>query len=219
MFRAHQLHLPDEVRLFQYLAPPIYDGEDALVFDGQASPSMSTYARSYLFRQRWLEIFVTFDAELRLLPDPDDPFPFVCNCDLTTPYLVRGTDGYTIDLFLDVLVAADGRTYQIRDREEFEEAATTGSIPLSWYQAVQRDLAWLINLLDTNQFLPMLQHMAAFPTQHPHTALSTLERYAQPATAFPDLRTHAFATTDLVPDWPTASPTTGTKQSMRPFGG
>ena len=98
MFQAHQLHLPDEVRVFQYVAQPTYQGSEALVFDGCVHPTMPIYARSYLFRQRWLELFLTFDAELRVRPDSNALFPFVCNCDLTTPYLVQGTEGYTLSL-------------------------------------------------------------------------------------------------------------------------
>jgi hypothetical protein len=199
MFHAHQLHLPNDLRVFHYLTRPVYQGPEALVFDGRASLDAPIFARSYLFRQRWLEIFLTFDHHLHLRADTEDSFPFVFNCDLSTPYVVSDDHGYTIDLFVDVLVAADASTHQIRDRAAFDQAAQTNCIPRSWCDAVERELAWLVHLLDTQQFLPMLNRLTPLPSRTPEQMLSVLEAGVLTEDSFPDLTTYPFATTALLP--------------------
>jgi hypothetical protein len=196
VFHAYQLHLPDDLRIFHYLSQPVYDGPEALVFDGRLSLESSLFARSYLFRQHWLEIFITFDDHLHFRPDTADAFPFVFNCDLTTPYVVFENQGYTVDLYLDLLVAADGTTYQIRDRAAFDAAQSNG-IPRSWCDAVERETAWLVDLLDTQQFLPMLNRLAPFPQSISEQMLSTFEAGNITDDRFPDLTSYQFVSSTL----------------------
>ena len=41
---------------------------------------------------------------------------------MTTPHYLHGGAIYTTDLYLDVLILADGKSYQLVDVEEFEQA-------------------------------------------------------------------------------------------------
>ncbi len=147
---------------------------EVMVFDGLLSLTEPIQCRSYLFFQRWLEIFVTFDANLALLPDPTSAFPYAFNCDITTPYHRVGQHLFTTDLGLDVVVAADGATYQGKDADEFEQWYTQGAFGVGWYTAAQRELTALIQLLETHQFIQFLTDIAPFPTQGADVPLSTL---------------------------------------------
>jgi len=159
--------------VFRYLAEPTFRGPEALVFDGFVGDDAPVACRSYLFFTRWLEIFVTFDAHLRPLADATAPFPFAFNCDLTTPYYQVGQLLFTTDLCVDILVAADGRSYQVKDTAEYEHWYRDGAFGQGWYDGVQRELAALTALLETNQFLPFLHAIAPFPAHWPTSQLST----------------------------------------------
>ncbi len=176
MFTAYQLHLPSDLRVFQYLVEPTYSGANALVLDGLLGDTEQIVCRSYLFFERWLEIFVTFDDRLALCTDARAPFPFAFNCDLTTPYYRVADRLFTTDLAVDVLVAADGMTYQVKDVGEFEAWYRQGAFGSDWYEGVKRELAALTQLLETNQFLNFLNAIAPFPTQRPVTQLSSMDR-------------------------------------------
>jgi hypothetical protein len=180
---AYQLHLPDDLRIFHYGAPPIAETADVLVFEGW-SDDRSAICRSYLFFNRWLEVFVTFDASFNLRPDPDYLFPFAFNCDITTPYHRVGKRLYTTDLCLDLLVAADGRSYHIEDRDELEDWHQSGVISTAGYKAALREQDSLLNLFTTGRFLDLLTAIAPFPTAPPRAHLSTMERLDRKSAGF-----------------------------------
>jgi hypothetical protein len=184
MFTAYQLHLPSEVRCFHYHVPPSYVGAEAIVFDGFLSPSEPIACRSYLFFNRWLEVFITFDEHLALAADPTHPFPFAFNCDITTPYYRVDHHLFTTDLCIDILVAPDGRTYQVEDTDEFTQWYAHGAFGAAWYVAAQREVAAVTELLDTQQFVAFLNAIAPFPTHRPRAQLSTMEQPDLAATPF-----------------------------------
>ncbi len=184
MFTAYQLHLPSDLRVFQYTVEPTYIGSDAVVFDGLLGDSEEMVCRSYLFFARWLEIFITFDDHLALRADPCATFPFAFNCDLTTPYHRVEDRLYTTDLAVDVLVAPDGRTYHVKDGVEFEAGYRQGAFGPGWYESVRRELRALTQLLETNQFLRFLNDIAPFPTKRPVAPLSIMDRAGLETAAF-----------------------------------
>lgn len=184
MLTAYQLHLPSDLRVFQYMVEPTYHGADAVVFDGLLADSEQIVCRSYLFFERWLEIFVTFDDRLALRADPVATFPFAFNCDLTTPYHRVDDRLFTTDLSVDVLVAADGMTYQVKDVAEFEAWYSRGAFGSGWYKNVRRELAALTQLLETNQFLRFLNDIAPFPVESPRAPLSVMDRAALETAGF-----------------------------------
>ena len=184
MFTAYQLHLPSDVRIFRYTATPTVITPGAMVFDGVLTETKRIVCRSYLFFARWLEIFVTFDEHLTLHADRTTLFPFAFNCDLTTPYHHVGNRLFTTDLCVDVLVAPDGGTYQLKDTDEFEERYMQGAFGRIWYDGVQRELAGLTRRLESKQFLSFLNDIAPFPTEHPTTQLSTMEHHDLATTTF-----------------------------------
>jgi len=163
-----------------------YSGADALVFDGLVGDEAPVACRSYLYFNRWLEIFVTFDDRLVPAGDSTASFPFAFNWDITTPYYRVGDQLFTTDLCVDSLVAADGRRYQVKDTDEYELWYRQGAFGRTWYRGVQQELAALTKMLETESFLPWLIDLVPFPSHRPPTPLSTRAHQQFASSTFAD---------------------------------
>ena len=83
--------------------------------------------RHYGFASRWLAVNLTTDyagrpADLAYL----DVFPHTAKCHIATPMLRDGDTCWQTDLWLDVLVKANGRDHLVEDRDEFAGAREQG---------------------------------------------------------------------------------------------
>ena len=173
----YQLHLPSEVRIFQHHFEPISVCPHAVVMDSVTiNNGASTYCRGYYFLDRWLSVFVTFDEYLKLKPDSDHAFPFAFNCDITTPHYRDGDSIFTTDLYIDVLVADDGFTYQVEDMEDFQQAYARGLFGKGWYENARRELDWLISILNQQRFLDFLNQVTALPDSGSTNILPPMQR-------------------------------------------
>jgi len=165
----YQLHLPSEVRIFKYNSEPTHADSHAVVMDSVAiEDDTATYCRGYYFLDRWLSVFITFDERLELKADASHTFPFAFNCDITTPHYYQDDSVFTTDLYVDILVGTDGRTYQIEDVEDFQQAFALGVFGKGWYDNAKRGLDWLIGLLEHGQFVNFLNEVDPFPDTKPN---------------------------------------------------
>ena len=121
------------------------------------------YCRGYYFLDRWLSVFVTFDEQLELREDSDHSLPFAFNCDITTPHYRRGNSIFTCDLYIDILVRADGATYQLEDLEDFQKAFASELFGRTWFDNARREMDWLVDLVESSGFPDFLNEVAPFP--------------------------------------------------------
>lgn len=120
----HNLHLPDEVRVFAVPVGAVRRWDDeTLVYDVRV-PSGGVL-RHYSFYRRWFEVNCSLGADGRFVTEPG-PIDWSFNGDVCSPCFSRGAAVYNVDLLLDVLVAPDGREHAVKDREEFERAVACG---------------------------------------------------------------------------------------------
>ena len=173
--RLHQLHLPDEVRVFNSTRVEADPSSQALVLDSvYGDDNGVAYGRCYCFLNRWLSVFVTFDKELQLHQNCYGDFTFAFNCDVTTPHLLDGSAVFTTDLFIDVLVAVDGETYLVKDIDEHDDGFSQGLFGPSWQIGAKNELRRLVDELKRGEFLGILQSIAPFPT-----SFEGIERYSR----------------------------------------
>ncbi len=173
--KLYQYHLPSEVRIFHFDGAPAFISPDAIVFDTVTSDPVPVYGRSYLFRERWLQVFMTIDAKLALKPDRGS-FPFVFNCDITTPHYVDDDNIYTTDLCIDLLVAANGRDYRIKDIDIFENMHSMNHFGKTWFDKAKSEAALLVDLLESGKFINHLNDVAPFPLKPTEKTASTMQR-------------------------------------------
>ena len=169
----YQMHLPSKewplghVRRFEHPGRPVHVGSNAIVVDTLSVwEGRHAYGRYYGFLDRWLSVFVTFDInDLSLTSYTKSEFPFAFNCDMTTPHYVHGGAIYTTDLLLDVLVLADGRSYQLVDVEEFEQAHAQDVFGHAWYDGAKREADRVIREVESGLFIDTLREVAPSPPQ------------------------------------------------------
>lgn len=120
---------PDEPYVREFRLPP----HNVLRLDGSAfvceSESEGVVLRHYAFADEWFKVNLTLDragapVETPALEGIRPPFAF--NCDVATPMLSTPSAVYAVDLFLDVLVRADGFAHEVVDLDEFEAATAAG---------------------------------------------------------------------------------------------
>ena len=164
------------VSRWRYQGPPVHVGPNAIVIDALAVwKGWLGYGRYYGFLDRWLSVFVTFDTrDFSLTSYPGDDFPFAFNCDMTTPHYVDGSNVYTTDLLLDVLILPDGRTHRLVDVEEFEQTFSEGGFGGAWYDGTRREAERVVQEAESGRFIDILQDVAPFPRHALRTEPSAL---------------------------------------------
>lgn len=156
----HQLHPPDEVRVFTISKAAVRRFDDeVLVFDLRYG---HLGFRHYSFARRWYAINCTRDLDGRAVNESSAAGPFSFNCDVSTPMRRAGDGVYEVDLELDVLVQADARTHVVTDRDRFERAVRAGWIAPHERAGAEAGLAELIELVTTGHLEEWLASMQAF---------------------------------------------------------
>lgn len=121
--------------------------------------------RHYAFADQWFKVNVTTDTAGALVetrsPEPGIP-PFAVNCDIATPLVWHDGAAVAVDLFLDVLVRRDARTYQVRDVDEFEQAVRDGLVTPAEAAGARAGLAAFLWIVDDGRLLSYLDDIVPF---------------------------------------------------------
>ena len=162
MIRDHDLHPPDEVRLFPMPKPGV------LRLDDRMFVAVVRYGEIVLwhftFRDHWFKVNATSDLEGGLVETtaPKDVPPFAFNCDIATPMLRRGDAVLAVDLFLDVLVRSDGVTYEADDQLQFDDAIRRGWVSKREAAGARGGLAELTDLIQAGRLVAFLAEAHPF---------------------------------------------------------
>jgi len=158
----YDFHPPDDLRLFTFQRGSVLRFDDSALIG--VVDHRGTLLRHYAFANRWFKINVTTDPAGNLVEEQPDStsIPFCFNCDIATPMLKQGNTVFAVDLWIDVLVRADGLTYQIVDEDEFAAAQEHGWLSAPEVQGARRGLADLIELIERKQLVPFLADLFPF---------------------------------------------------------
>ncbi|HEV2529370.1 MAG TPA: hypothetical protein VGT61_13070 [Thermomicrobiales bacterium] len=123
--RYAEFRPPDDVRIFPNPAAGVLlDSPDVLVLqvhDGQR------LVRHHAFARQWLSATVLLDEDGTPVPQPAAAGgAFLVKCHVATPLRREDDLCWQVDLWLDVLLAEDGRTPILEDEDEFAAARTAG---------------------------------------------------------------------------------------------
>jgi len=144
--------------------------------------------RHYAFADQWFKVNITTDDRGGLVetrsPDAGIP-PFAINCDIATPLIWQDGNALAVDLFLDVLVREDARTYLVRDMDEFEDAGRHGLISPAEATGARAGLAALVRLIQDHTLMPFLTSVFPFG---PSTAPAALPESTAPLSRVERLR-------------------------------
>ncbi|HUQ62236.1 MAG TPA: DUF402 domain-containing protein [Acidimicrobiales bacterium] len=159
---------PDEatVRIFRTPTSGVLRIEDQIAITEAIYDDV--VLRHYSFAEQWFKINVTTDLAGNLVETGDADVPFAFNCDIATPMERENDSTYGVDLFIDVLVRADTRSYVVGDEAEFEEMLNRGLVSRSEERGARRGLRQLLNLVESGDLLPWLHERAPLrPSQPP----------------------------------------------------
>ena len=164
----YDFHPPDELRVFTY------GQQSVLQFDNTALVVEADYGgtvlRHYAFPDRWFKINVTTDRAGNFVEEQVDttPIPFCFNCDIATPMVSDGSTVFAVDLWIDVLVRADGPAYYIGDEDEFDDAIANGWLSQREADGARAGLTELIDIIERKQLMAFLSELQPFrSTQAP----------------------------------------------------
>lgn len=127
--------------------------------------------RHYSFAEHWFKINVTTDLAGNAVETGDPDVPFAFNCDIATPMERENDSTYGVDLFIDVLVRADTRSYVVGDEAEFEEMLDRGLVSRFEERGARQGLREFLNLVESGHLLPWLHDRAPFLLAQPPVAL------------------------------------------------
>lgn len=157
--------------------------ETGLVYDVRGAGGY--FLRHYSFFDRWFHVNVTLDRTGALVSEagPGDfaDFAWAFNADIATPARSVATDIWAVDLFLDVLVAPNGRDFRVKDEAEFARAVAAGVVSEAEAQSARNGLADLIALCETVGLVDFLNAVCPFGTFASETAGAS-ERRVYPIT-------------------------------------
>jgi hypothetical protein len=159
----YDFHPPDDARLFRMPA------EGVRRLDDEAFVAEVSYGdvilRHYAFRDHWFKINCTLDSEGRFIEtrsqEAEVP-PFAFNCDIATPMLRRDNAVFAVDLWLDVLVRADGVTHAVNDEDDFEEAISHGWLSQREVAGARAELRWLVEPIERRELVGFLAAVHPF---------------------------------------------------------
>ena len=144
--RAYNLHLPDDVRVFEVPDEGVRRRDEAVLVYDVAVPG-GLVLRHLSLSDRWFEINWTLDCDARLVKAVKAS-RWAFNCDICTPHVLRDAAVYNVDLEIDVLVAADGRRRLVTDEDDFLRAVGAKWIELHDRRGALRGLADLLRIID-----------------------------------------------------------------------
>ncbi|HEY2577955.1 MAG TPA: DUF402 domain-containing protein [Streptosporangiaceae bacterium] len=163
---------PDEGSVRVFTAGP----GGVLRTDTEAFASASRYGDvvlwHYAFARHWFKVNLTTGLDGRLVETggPGRGGCFTFNCDVATPMHRQDGAIYAVDLFTDVLVQADGVTFQVCDLDEFQQAATHGLILPAEAHGAQRGLAELTGIIERSELLEFLGKVCPIGPLNPPAA-------------------------------------------------
>ena len=135
---------------------------------------------TYSFAGRPFVVNCSLDLDGRFVTEPG-PVDWCFNCDICTPHLVAGGDVYSVGLFVDVLVAPDGRWHFVGDEDELAEAVECGWVTAGEQCVARRGLADLLRIIESVRLVEFLEEILAFDDvragawQSPFTRRSVME--------------------------------------------
>ena len=158
----YDFHPPDDLRLFTFQCASLLRCDDSALIG--VVDHRGTLLRHHAFADRWFKINVTTDLAGNFVEEQPDStsIPFCFNCDIATPMLKQGNAVFAVDLWIDVLVRADGLTYDIVDEDEFAAAQGHGWLSAQEVHGAQRGLADLIELIERKQLVTFLADLSPF---------------------------------------------------------
>ena len=120
------------------------------VQDFDFTPARTRCACSPLGRTGcWFKVNLTTDLACQIVETGDQQSGrFAFNCDIATPMRRRGGAVFAVDLFADVLVRADGVTYQVCDLGELDQAHRSGLILPAEARGARSGLAELTGIIE-----------------------------------------------------------------------
>lgn len=167
---------PDEPYVREFRVPR----HDVLRMDASAFVCEAEFdgvlLRHYAFVDEWFKVNVTFDRAGALVETPalrGVSLPFALNCDVATPMLSTPSAVYAVDLFLDVLVRADGFAHEIVDRDEFESAIAAGLLSSPEAAGARSGLDRLVGIIARRELLAFLDDAWRFGPSTAGPALPT----------------------------------------------
>jgi hypothetical protein len=87
---------------------------------------------------------------------PDDVPPFAFNCDIATPMLRQDDAVFAVDLWLDVLVRADGVTYSVHDHDDLDAAIGRGWLSEREAEGARTGRRELVELIEWRELVSFL---------------------------------------------------------------
>ncbi len=160
---------PDDLRLYEIPESGVLRLDDeALVAEVAIDGAV---IRHYGFASHWLAVNVTTDlkewpADLAGV----DAFPHAVKCHMATPMLRVGDSCFQTDLWLDVLVSADGRDCHVEDEDEFADARSRQLLSeRAASEALQR-FQDVLNLVQAGTLLDWLAAVCPFRPGSPPSA-------------------------------------------------
>ncbi|CAM3395853.1 YgaC family protein [Paenibacillus lupini] len=160
----HNLHLPNEVRVFQIPRENIRVWDDNyMVYDVKMKDSLGNdfIFRHYSFYDKWFEVNITLDESGKLITERG-PIDWSYNCDICTPCFSTGTELYNLDLELDILVNQDGQNYIVIDEDDFENVVNQGLLSDDERIGARKGLESLIELIESGNLQPYLESVCSF---------------------------------------------------------
>ena len=129
---------PDEPTARVFVTPE----QGVLRLDDEVAVTEAMYdtvaLRHYAFADRWFKINVTTDLAGRPAETGADGLRFAFNCDIATPMEREGDATFAVDLFVDVLVRADGHSVHVGDEDELAKAFELGLLSTAEHMEVGR---------------------------------------------------------------------------------
>ncbi len=163
----HEFHPPEDLRRFACPPASVIRADQAVVVvevveDGRL-------LRHHMWADRWFTITTSTDlAGAFVETGGPKTIPFSFDCDISTPYTRIDDSIFTVDLWLDVLVRADGTTRQVVDRDHFARAQAAGWLSDAESTGALRGLDDLIGIIERGELIEMLGAICPFgPADRP----------------------------------------------------
>jgi hypothetical protein len=158
----YDFHPPNDLRRFRVPIVGVRHLDDtAFVADVRYG---DVVLRHYAFADRWYKINITtdLDGELIETAGSGDVPAFAFNCDIATPMVRDARSVLAVDLWLDVLVGADGVSCDVRDEDDFAAAIEHGWLSEREAAGALAGLRELLELTERNQLVSMLTAVCPF---------------------------------------------------------
>jgi predicted RNA-binding protein associated with RNAse of E/G family len=139
--------------------------------------------RHYAFADRWASVTVGLDENGQPIDgNVRAGFRFAAKCHIATPVRRDADLRWQVDLWLDVLVAADGRTCVVEDEDEFAVARQRGLLGDHEAVAARASLSEVITMVRSGTFFTDLDAVCPFgpldPTPVTSRAASSMRDFA-----------------------------------------